>query len=68
MKAIKGYKKEDYRNAPVVLEFQSIDEAAEYLAKKFSTSKDRMIDAIQNDTNCDAIYFDDGSVILNEFV
>lgn len=66
MKAVKGYKKDDYRNAPTVLEFETIEQAAEYLANKHNQSVNYMIRSIKDDTNCDAIYFNDGSVILRE--
>lgn len=33
MKAAKGYSKEDYQKSPVVLEFETIEKAAEYLEK-----------------------------------
>jgi len=68
MKAVPGYTKDDYRKAPVVLDFSTIAAAAEYLAQKYNQSIQDMEAAILNDTNCDAIYFDDGSVILNESI
>ncbi len=70
MKAVKGYTKDHYRkieNAPVVKEFATISEAAEYLAQKHRSSTEYMVNSIMNDTNCDAIYFPDDSVILYEF-
>lgn len=66
MKYVKGYTKDDYRNAPTVLEFETIEQASEYLANKYKQSAEYMIRSIKDDTNCDAIYFDDGSVILRE--
>lgn len=67
MRAVRGYKKSDYlKMSPNVMEFNSIMEAAEYLAEKHSQSVEDMVKAIENDTNCDAIYFEDGSVVLLE--
>lgn len=71
MKAVKGYTKDYYRNgmsAPVILEFDNIGAAAEYLAKKHGLNEEYAAESIINDTNCDAIWFDDGTVILYEFV
>ena len=66
MKAARGYTKDSYRqSAPSTTEFQSIEAAAEYLAKRWPEhSADFYTESIMNDTNCDAIYFEDGSVIL----
>lgn len=69
MKAVRGYTKDDYQketNAPIVKEFDTIAQAAAYLAKKHSASVEYMTSSIMNDTNCDAIYFEDGSVIIFE--
>lgn len=68
MKAIEGFSKEDYKKekAPVILEFDTIEKAAEYLAKKYNQSVEQMIKCIKDDTNCDAIYFNDNTVILKE--
>lgn len=67
MRAVRGYKKSDYQKmSPNVMEFDSIQEAAEYLAEKHSQPVEDMVKAIENDTNCDAIYFEDGSVVLLE--
>lgn len=68
MKAVKGYDKDYYRQtAPVVMEFEDIAQAAEYIAKKYGQPVEDMTHSIMNETNCDAIYFDDGTVILLEF-
>ena len=70
MMAVKGYTKDYYRNeaaAPVVLEFPTIEAAAEYISEKHGNTVDYCIDCIMNDTNGDAFYFEDGSVILYEF-
>lgn len=67
MKAVKGYTKDDYRNAsnaPVVLEFPSIQAAATYIAEKYDCHIEIAFEGILNDTNADAIYFEDNSVIL----
>lgn len=66
MKAAKGHTKEDYRNAPNILEFGTIEHAGKYLADKYNQSIECMIERIKDDTNCDAIYFEDGNVILYE--
>lgn len=66
MKAANGYSKEDYKKAPVVLEFETMEKAAEYLEKKYNQDKESIIRAIEDDTNEDAVYFEDGTVILNE--
>ena len=69
MEAVKGYDKESYRQrCPVVKEFDSIQNAAEYLAQKYNSTVEKMTDSIMNDTNCDAVYFPDGSVVLCELV
>ena len=67
MEASRGYSKEDYKKAPVNLEFPTIDAAAEYLAAKHDSTEEAMRACIQDDTNCDAVVFEDGSVILNEY-
>ena len=68
MKAVKGYTKEHYKSiAPTTKEFDTIEKASEYLANKYKESKVKMIKAIKDDTNCDAIYFEDKSVIILEF-
>ena len=70
MKAVKGYEKNYYMQeteAPSVKEFDTIQQAAEYLANKYGTSVEYMTSSIMSSTNCDAIYFDDGSVIIYEF-
>lgn len=73
MKAVKGYSKGDYINNAKSsgmnsLEFSTVEAAAEYVAAKYNkTSIIEAKEAILNDTNCDAICFDDGSVILYEF-
>lgn len=68
MKAANGYSKEDYKKAPVVLEFETMEKAAEYLEKKYNQDKESIIRAIEDDTNEDAVYFEDGTVILNELI
>ncbi len=68
MKSVKGYSKEYYKNrSPVAKEFETIENAAEYLASKYGSTVKKMKDSILNDTNCDAVYFEDGTVILCEF-
>ena len=70
MKAVRGYSKEYYRDperAPIILEFTTIDAAAKHLAEKHGHSFDYMKLSVLDDTNCDAIFFDDGTVILYEF-
>lgn len=69
MKAVKGYTKDSYRqSAPSTTEFQSIEAAAEHLAKMWPEhNADFYAKSIMNDTNCDAVYFEDGSVILLGF-
>ena len=69
MKAPKGYTKDYYRkeiNAPVVKEFDTIEAAAIYLSEKHNASVKHMTSSIMNDTNCDAVYFPDGSAIVYE--
>ena len=65
MKAVKGYTKHDYimickEEGGEVFSFASIDEAAEL-------PTDVALDGILNDTNCDWIVFDDGSVIFKYY-
>ena len=70
MKAVKGYTKDYYlkeTSAPIVKEFDTISQAAAYLAEKHGASVEYMTNSIMNDTNCDAIYFADGSVIIYEY-
>ena len=71
MKAVKDYTKDYYRkatSAPIIKEFAAIEAAAIYLSEKHNTSVNHMISSIMNDTNCDAVYFPDGSVILYEII
>lgn len=68
MKAVKGYDKESYKaTAPIAKEFETIEKAAEYLSNKYKMDKEYMVRSIKDDTNCDAIYFEDNSVIILEF-
>ncbi len=70
MKAIKGCTKEQYKEelaGGVIKEFETIQEAAKYLAGKYNSTVEYMERSIADDTNCDAIYFEDGSVLLCEF-
>ncbi|MEE1078546.1 MAG: hypothetical protein UIC64_05775 [Agathobacter sp.] len=68
MKAVKGSTKESYRElAPIAKDFETIEKASEYLASKYNQSKEYMTRSILDDTNCDAIFFDDNSVIILEF-
>lgn len=67
MKYVKGYTKADYRIGDVVREFDTMEAAAEYIAQKYGKSTEWAIEGIMNDTNCDAVYFDDGSVVINEY-
>ena len=69
MKAVRGYTKDNYRKetaAPIVKEFTTIDQAAAYLAKKYGACAEYMTRSIMDDTNGDAIYFEDGTVIIYE--
>ena len=38
------------------------------MEKKYNQDKGDMIKAIKDDTNEDAVYFEDGTVILNELI
>ena len=68
MKAVRGYEKSYYiQRCPVAKEFETVQLAAEYLAEKYNATTESMIDSIMNDTNCDAVYFPDGTVVLCEF-
>lgn len=70
MRAAKCFDKSDYinpANAPCIKEFATIANAAEYLAEKYNEPVERMTAAIMNDTNADAFYFADGSVVIYEF-
>lgn len=69
MKAVKSYTKEYYKqSAPSAMEFPSIESAAEYLLNKWHEHDIAYYTrSILNDTNCDAIYFDDSSVVLLDF-
>lgn len=70
MKAVNGFTKEQYKNEVLaggyIREFDTVKEAAEYLAKKYDQTTEKMTENIMNDTNSDAIYFDDGSTLLCE--
>ena len=71
MKAVREYTKDYYRkeiNAPIVKEFSTIEAAVVYLAEKHGANMEDMVSNITNDTNCDAVYFPDGSVIVYEIV
>ena len=69
MKTVIGYTKDSYkRSAPSATEFLSIEAAAKYLAERWPEhNADFYTKSIINDMNCDAIYFEDGSVILLGF-
>ena len=68
MKYVKGFKKDDYLRGDVNKEFDTMEQAAKYYSEKHGISIEDAIERIKNDTNCDAIYFDDGSVIINEYI
>lgn len=68
MKAVEGYKKDFYKQecwniGGDVIEFPSIQKAAKNLSKLTGFSEDVAVESILDDTNCDWIAFDDGSVI-----
>ena len=73
MKAVKGYTKHDYimickEEGGEVFIFASIDEAAGYFSMfGHELPTDVALDGILNDTNCDWIVFDDGSVIFKYY-
>ena len=74
MKAVKGYTKSDYiaickeEEGGEVFNFKSMDKAAEYIVKFLpGSSKKEAVAGIINDTNCDWIVFDDGSVIFKYY-
>lgn len=73
MKAVKGYTKHDYimickEEGGEVFGFASIDEAAGYFSMfGHELPTDVALDGILNDTNCDWIVFDDGSVIFKYY-
>ena len=73
MKAVKGYTKHDYimickEEGGEVFSFASIDEAAGYFSMfGHELPTDVALDGILNDTNCDWIVFDDGSVIFKYY-
>lgn len=73
MKAVKGYTKHDYimickEESGEVFSFASIDEAAGYFSMfGHELPTDVALDGILNDTNCDWIVFDDGSVIFKYY-
>lgn len=72
MKAVKGYTKHDYimickEEGGEVFSFASIDEAAGYFSSRHELPTDVALDGILNDTNCDWIVFDDGSVIFKYY-
>ena len=73
MKAVKGYTKHDYimickEEGGEVFSFASIDEAAGYFSMfGHELPTDVALDRILNDTNCDWIVFDDGSVIFKYY-
>lgn len=67
MRAVKGYTKEDYlKNAKKskTREFANMEEAVKYVSRVFKMDKQTAQKSIENDTNCDMIYFEDGSVIV----
>ena len=73
MKAVKGYTKHDYimiskEEGGEVFSFASIDGAAGYFSMfGHELPTDVALDRILNDTNCDWIVFDDGSVIFKYY-
>lgn len=73
MKAVKGYTKNDYiaickEENGEVFEFKTMDEAAGYITKFAPDfSKKEAIAGIKNDTNCDWVFFEDGSVVFKYY-
>lgn len=72
MKAVKGYTKEDYRKECIeeggeVFEFNSCSEAAQHLANMAGYTAEIAEEGIKNDTNCDWIIFEDGSVLFRYY-
>lgn len=72
MKAVKGYTKEYYKAECIEeggepFEFSSFEEAARHLAYMGRYSVEIAKQGIENDTNCDWIFFEDGSVIFRYY-
>lgn len=73
MKAVEGLKKHDYiveckEEGGEVFGFDTIEAAAEYVEKMFpKMTKEEAIDGIKNNTNCDWVLFEDGSVIFRYY-
>ena len=69
MKAVKGKEKSYYLDqAPIAKEFDTIEQAAKYLADKYNSSVEYMTHCIMDETNRDAVYFFDGTVVLLESI
>jgi len=47
-------------------EFRCLDDAANYIASKYGQNTGKIKDDILDDRNCDALVFEDGSVIIYE--
>lgn len=72
MKAVKGYTKEYYKTECIEeggepFEFNSLSEAAGHLANMGGYTVEVAKQGIENDTNCDWILFEDGSVIFRYY-
>ena len=74
MKAVKGYTKNDYiaicqeEDGGESFNFKSMNEAVKYFVKFMPGSlKKEAIARIKNDTNCDWVFFEDGSVIFRYY-
>lgn len=72
MKAVKGYSKEYYKKECIEeggepFEFNSLGEAASHLANMGGYAVEVAKQGIENDTNCDWILFEDGSVIFRYY-
>lgn len=72
MKAVKGYSKDYYKKECAqeggeAFEFSSMDQAAEHLANMGGYTLEAARAGIENDTNCDWIYFEDGSVLFRYY-
>ena len=73
MKSAKGYTKENYttrceKSGGTVIHFESMKNAVEYYRILYPQRTESEAEkAIRNDTNCDWIVFDDGSVLICEY-
>ncbi len=73
MRSVKGYTKDDYTTrceklGGKVINFESMKNAVEYYRKLYPQKTESDAEkVIRNDTNCDWIVFEDGSILVCDY-